>query len=177
MHFPEVAYLRWAKTHPPARINMARSGVEACPPSALGLTSRDLVVTLPVRDGYLPLRKAIARRYRVDADEVFTVSGGTSFANWFACAAALDGSPRGAERADQPRVDDSGPAGQQWRRARRADDARRAEAARRHPPPRPRDARSQPRTPAAVLRSRATARGARAGRRQRRLSTSAARRR
>src|SRR2546428_2796631 len=97
MHFPEVAYLRWAKEHPPARINMARSGVDACPPSALGLTSRDLVVTLPVRDGYLPLREAIARRYRVDTDEVFTVSGGTSFANWFACAAALDGSPRGSE--------------------------------------------------------------------------------
>src|SRR5438105_4260097 len=64
MHFPEVAYLRWAKTHPPARINMARSGVDACPPSALGLTSRDLVVTLPVHDGYMPLREAIARRYR-----------------------------------------------------------------------------------------------------------------
>src|SRR2546427_4068427 len=97
MHFPEVSSLRWAKEHPPARINMARSGVDACPPSALGLTSRDLVVTLPVRDGYVPLREAIARRYRVDADEVFTVSGGTSFANWFACAAALDGSPRASE--------------------------------------------------------------------------------
>jgi hypothetical protein len=97
MRFPEVSYLRWAKTHPSARIDMARSGVEACPPSALGLTSRDLVVTLPVRDGYMPLREAIARRYRVDADEVFTVSGGTSFANWFACAAALDGSARGSE--------------------------------------------------------------------------------
>jgi hypothetical protein len=76
---------------------MARSGVEPCPSSLLHLNSRDLVVTLPVRDGYMPLREAIARRYRVDADEVFTVSGGTSFANWFACAAALDGSPRGSE--------------------------------------------------------------------------------
>ena len=97
MHFPTVAYMRWAKTHPPARINLARSGVEACPASALGLKSRDLVVTLPVRDGYMPLRHAIARRYRVSADQVFTVSGGTSFANWFACAAALDGCPRGSE--------------------------------------------------------------------------------
>ena len=97
MHFPEVSYLRWAKTHPSARIDLARSGVAACPPSALGLTSRDLVVTLPVIDGYMPLREAIARRYRVDARQVFTVSGGTSFANWFACAAVLDRSPRAAE--------------------------------------------------------------------------------
>jgi len=97
MRFPEVSYMRWAKSHPPAHINLARSGVDSCPPSALGLKSRDLVVTLPVRDGYMPLRQAIARRYRVTAGRVFTVSGGTSFANWFACAAALDGCPHGSE--------------------------------------------------------------------------------
>jgi aspartate/methionine/tyrosine aminotransferase len=97
MKFPEVSYLRWAKSHPPARINLARSGVDACSSSMLGLTSRDLVVTLPVHDGYMPLRRTIARRYGVDAEQVFTVSGGTSFANWFACAASLDGAPRGSE--------------------------------------------------------------------------------
>jgi aspartate/methionine/tyrosine aminotransferase len=91
MRFPDVDYLRWAKYHPPARVNLARSGVEPCPASVLGLTRRDLVVTLPVTDGYAPLRRAIARRYGVDPDQVFTVSGGTSFANFFACAAALDG--------------------------------------------------------------------------------------
>src|SRR5262249_49756291 len=62
-----------------------------------GLESHDLVVTLPVRDGYVPLRETIARRYRVTREQVFTASGGTSFANWFACAVALDGMPRGAE--------------------------------------------------------------------------------
>jgi aspartate/methionine/tyrosine aminotransferase len=97
MLFPEVSYLRWAKTHPRARIDLARSGVQPCPPSALGLAARDLVVSLPVRDGYAPLRDAIARRYGVASDEVFTVSGGTSFANWFACAAPLDGCRRGSE--------------------------------------------------------------------------------
>lgn len=97
MKFPEVNYLRWAKTHPPARINLARSGVEPCPPSMLGLTSRDLVVTLPVVDGYAPLRETIARRYGVTSERVFTVSGGTSFADWFACAAVLNGAPRGTE--------------------------------------------------------------------------------
>jgi len=89
--------MRWAKGRPAARIDLARSGAEPCPASALGLTSRDLVVTLPVRDGYPPLRRAIARRYGVRSEQVFTVSGGTGFANWFACAAALDGSPRGSE--------------------------------------------------------------------------------
>jgi aspartate/methionine/tyrosine aminotransferase len=97
MNFPEVAYLRWAKAHPTARINLARSGVEPCPPSILGLTSRDLVVSLPVHDGYTPLRRAIGRRYRVDVEQVFPVSGGTSFANWFAFAAPLNGAPRGSE--------------------------------------------------------------------------------
>jgi len=89
--------MRWAKTHPPARINLARSGVEPTPPSMLRLTDRDLVVTLPVSDGYPPLRERLGRRYGVSAAQVFTVSGGTSFANWFACAAAVHGAPRGAE--------------------------------------------------------------------------------
>jgi len=97
MFFPEISYMRWAKTHPTARVNLARSGVDACPPSMLGLSSRDLVVTLPVVDGYMPLRRAIGRRYGVDAEQVFPVSGGTSFANWFACAAPLNGAPRGSE--------------------------------------------------------------------------------
>jgi len=84
MHFPEVSYIRWAKSQPPARINLARSGVEPCPPSALGLTHRDLVVTLLVHDGYAPIQSAIARRYSVRDDQVFTVSGGTSLTNWLA---------------------------------------------------------------------------------------------
>jgi len=97
MTFPEVEYLRWAKERPPARINLARSGVELCPPRALGLRGSDLVTTLPVRDGYAPLKRALASRYRVPFDRVFTVSGGAGFATWFACAAALNGCPRGTE--------------------------------------------------------------------------------
>lgn len=91
MKLPEVRYIRWAKEAPAARINLARSGVEPCPPALLGLRAADLVVNLPVRDGYAPLRRAIARRYEVTADRVFTVSGGTSFADWFACTAVLAG--------------------------------------------------------------------------------------
>ncbi len=97
MTFPELAYIRWAKALPSVKINLARSGIDHCPPSLLRLTAADLVTTLPVKYGYAPLRDAIARRYGVGADQVFTVSGGASFANWIACAAALDGAPRHAD--------------------------------------------------------------------------------
>jgi aspartate/methionine/tyrosine aminotransferase len=95
--FPEMPYLRWAKAMPAADINLARSGVEHCPASKLQLRPSDIVTNLPVRYGYAPLKEAIARRYRVNTDQVFTVSGGTTFANWVACVAALDGSSKFTE--------------------------------------------------------------------------------
>jgi aspartate/methionine/tyrosine aminotransferase len=97
MTFPEFVYLRWIKSLSPARINLARSGVDLCPPSLLGLNASDLVVNLPVQYGYAPLRKAIARRYGVAFEQAYAVSGGTSFATWVACAAALDGAARDTE--------------------------------------------------------------------------------
>ena len=96
MNFPTLAYIEWAKSQPRVAINLARSGIDACPPSLLKLTKADLVTTLPVKYGYGPLLKAIGARYGVRADRVFTVSGGTSFANYVACAAALDGAPNGS---------------------------------------------------------------------------------
>lgn len=97
MFFPPVDYIHWAKEHPPARINLARSGVALCPPELLKLRARDVVVNLPVQDGYAPLVAAIARRYRVTTGQVFTVSGGTSFADWFAAAVILERVRRGDE--------------------------------------------------------------------------------
>jgi aspartate/methionine/tyrosine aminotransferase len=97
MTFDELDYLSWAKAAPRADINLARSGIDHCPPSLLGLRASDLVTSLPVTYGYTPLLAAIARRYGVELDRVFTVSGGTSFANYVACAAALDGCTAGAE--------------------------------------------------------------------------------
>jgi aspartate/methionine/tyrosine aminotransferase len=97
MKFPDLAYINWAKALPRVDVNLARSGVELCPPSLLRLKASDLVATLPVKYGYAPLREAIARRYGVTADRVFPLSGGTSYANWVACAAVLDGCGRGAE--------------------------------------------------------------------------------
>src|SRR3977135_1269729 len=97
MKFPELDYIRWAKALPAVDINLARSGIDSCPPSLLRLKPSDLVTTLPVKYGYAPLRDAIARRYAVDFEQVFTLSGGTSFANWIAIATALDGASKGAE--------------------------------------------------------------------------------
>jgi aspartate/methionine/tyrosine aminotransferase len=97
MKFPDVHYLRWAKALPAAKINLARSGLEACPPQLLGLKASDLVANLPVRDGYRPLLETIARRYQVTPRQVFTVPGGTSFANWLAAAAALHDAPPASE--------------------------------------------------------------------------------
>ena len=97
MNFPKLDYIQWAKSQPQVAINLARSGVDACPPSLLHLTARALVTTLPVKYGYQPLLEAIGHRYGVAANRVFTVSGGTSFANYVGCAAALDGAPAGAE--------------------------------------------------------------------------------
>jgi len=97
MTFPELAYISWAKAQPHVEVNLARSGVDPCPVSLLGLKASDLAVTLPVKYGYQPLRDAIGRRYGVDARRVFPVSGGTSFANWIALATLLDGCGRGAE--------------------------------------------------------------------------------
>jgi aspartate/methionine/tyrosine aminotransferase len=97
MTFPEIRYLTWAKTLPKVSINLARSGLELCPPDLLGLGGHDLVTNLPVTWGWPPLVRAIAARYRVRPDQVFTVSGGTSLANWVACAAALENARKDAE--------------------------------------------------------------------------------
>jgi len=95
--FPDLEYIAWAKSLPAVDVNLARSGVDACPVSVLGLTASDLVATLPVKYGYAPLRDAIAARYDVRSDQVFAVSGGASYANWLACLAALDDCSQGTQ--------------------------------------------------------------------------------
>jgi aspartate/methionine/tyrosine aminotransferase len=97
MKFAEVAYMSWAKAMPKARSNLARSGLEPCPPGLLRLSARDLATHHPAGYGWPPLLRALGRRYGVPPDRVLTVSGGTSLANWVACAAALAGAGSGAE--------------------------------------------------------------------------------
>lgn len=98
MIFPEVGYIRWAKATPNAATNLARSGVEQCPASMLGMKASELAANVPVHnDGWAPLVDRIARRYNVSSSNVYTVSGGASFANFLACAAVLNGAGRSAE--------------------------------------------------------------------------------
>jgi len=97
VRFPEIAYMSWAKAMPNVRTNLARSGVEPCPAGLLRLSGRDLATHHAAGYGWAPLRRAIGRRYGVAPDRVLTVSGGTSLANWVACAAALDGAGERAE--------------------------------------------------------------------------------
>ena len=97
MRFPEIAYMSWAKAAPKARSNMARSGLDPCPPRLLRMSARDLPTHHAAGYGWPPLLQALGRRYRVSSRRVLTVSGGTSLANWVACAAALDGAGPDAE--------------------------------------------------------------------------------
>jgi hypothetical protein len=95
--FPGIAYMSWAKAMPDVRSNLARSGLPPCPVRLLRLPARAFDTHHAAGYGWPPLLKALGRRYRVAADRVLTVSGGTSLANWVACAAALDGAGDGAE--------------------------------------------------------------------------------
>jgi len=97
MSFPAFSYMQWAKSRPPGRINLARSGVEPCPVALLRATAADVRLDNPAGYGWAPLRAAIARRYRVEPDQVFPVSGGTSLANWVGCMTAADGGGRSVE--------------------------------------------------------------------------------
>jgi aspartate/methionine/tyrosine aminotransferase len=97
LKFPGIAYMSWAKAMPDVRSNLARSGLPPCPARLLRLPARALEAHHAAGYGWPPLLKALGRRYRVAADRVLTVSGGTSLANWVACAAALDGAGDGAE--------------------------------------------------------------------------------
>jgi aspartate/methionine/tyrosine aminotransferase len=80
----------WAKSLPRVRVNLARSGIEPCPPELLRV-KRPVDIQHPAGYGWLPLRRAIARRYRMNPEQVFPASGGASLANWLACSAAVNG--------------------------------------------------------------------------------------
>ena len=97
MRIPDVDYIRWAKTAPWAAIDLARSSVEPCPARLLGARRGQMTVSASAHDGLAPFVDALADRYRVARARVFTTSGGASFANWIACAVALEGARPGDE--------------------------------------------------------------------------------
>ena len=93
--FREVEHQRWAKDPPPAEIDLAGSGAPQCPARLLKMRSGDFTTRHRAGYGWPPLVAELAARYRVPERRVLPVSGGTSLANWIACAAALDGAPPG----------------------------------------------------------------------------------
>src|SRR5690242_3494074 len=82
-------YMEWAKLHSAARYTLSASGVASYPLADLRVSVDELEINGPDAYGYGPLVSAIARRYDVPPDSVFTTSG-TSLANHLALAATTD---------------------------------------------------------------------------------------
>lgn len=82
-------YMEWAKLCSTAKYNLATSGVASYPLANLGVSAHQMEINGPNSYGYEPLVDAIAERYRVSRDCVFTTAG-TSLANHFALAATTE---------------------------------------------------------------------------------------
>lgn len=81
-------YLRWAKTRPPARLDLTSSGIPYLPLRELPVTIDDLEISGTGAYGYPPLQRAIASRYRVD-EACVVAAMGASMANYLALAAIV----------------------------------------------------------------------------------------
>ncbi len=82
-------YMRWAKEHAAARLNLANSGLLACDPGDLDFGLEDVPINGQSPDGWPPLLAAIGARYGVEPERVVPAAG-TSGANFLAFAALLD---------------------------------------------------------------------------------------
>ena len=82
-------YMEFAKLRSGARYNLATSGMANLTMSELGDPINQLEINGPDSYGYEPLKRAIARRYRVPVECVVTAMG-TSMANYLALAACAN---------------------------------------------------------------------------------------
>jgi aspartate/methionine/tyrosine aminotransferase len=82
-------YMEWAKLQSRARYNLATSGVAAFPLAELSVSIDELEINGDSTYGYAPLQQAIAKKNRVDPDNVVAAAG-TSMANHLAMAALLN---------------------------------------------------------------------------------------
>lgn len=82
-------YMHWAKTHPPAKYNLATSGVLWYPISELGVSIEDLEINGTSLYGYPPLQEALASKCSVPPECVVAATG-TSMANHLVLAAHLN---------------------------------------------------------------------------------------
>ena len=83
-------YMHWAKTRPPAKYDLALSGVLNLPFSEFLMEPADMELHGANAYGYRPLMAALAAHCCIPVDSVVTVSGGTSMANHLAMAGLLN---------------------------------------------------------------------------------------
>lgn len=83
-------YMRWAKTRPKVRYDLALSGILNLPFPELDAKIEDIDLNGDNSYGYPPLVDALAAHCEVDPDSVVTISGGTSMANHLAMAGAIE---------------------------------------------------------------------------------------
>jgi aspartate/methionine/tyrosine aminotransferase len=84
----ESEYIRWAKSLPALRYNLAASGVRPCPVDLLAPSPDDWALSGPNTHGWPPLLERLAARAGVEPSCVVPAVG-TSGANFLACAATL----------------------------------------------------------------------------------------
>jgi aspartate/methionine/tyrosine aminotransferase len=82
-------YMQWAKLCSEAKYNLASSGMASYPLEKLGICAKDLQINGPSSYGYAPLIGAIAQRFAVPRECIFTTAG-ASLANHMALAATTD---------------------------------------------------------------------------------------
>jgi aspartate/methionine/tyrosine aminotransferase len=82
-------YMRWAKLSSEAKYNLASSGIASYPLAKLGITADHLEINGPSSYGYAPLIEAIARRFEISRECIFTTAG-CSMANHMALAAMTE---------------------------------------------------------------------------------------
>lgn len=82
-------YMQWAKLHSSAKHNLASSGVASYPLAKLEIADGQLEINGPNSYGHAPLVDAIAQRFGVPRECIFTTAG-TAMANHMALAATTE---------------------------------------------------------------------------------------
>ena len=83
-------YMQWAKKRPKVTYDLALSGILNLPFPELEAQIEDIDLNGDNSYGYAPLVNALAQHCEVPAEQVVTISGGTSMANHLAMAAAIE---------------------------------------------------------------------------------------
>jgi aspartate/methionine/tyrosine aminotransferase len=86
----QSTYMRWAKTRPKVKYDLALSGILNLPFAELAAKIADLDLNGDNAYGYQPLVDALAAHCKVAPESVVTISGGTSMANHLAMAALVE---------------------------------------------------------------------------------------